>query len=65
MRNGTYITRNSAGKYGLNSNSGVVLISANCDEVSTVDRMYADGKVFASSYAVTVENGRGGLYELS
>lgn len=65
MRNGTYITRNSAGKYGLNSNSGAVLISANCDEVSTVDRMYADGKVFASSYAVTVENGRGVLYELS
>ena len=65
MRNGTYITYNSSlKKYGLNSNSGKVLISAECDSVSTVDYMYANGKVFAASYAVTVENGRGVLYEL-
>ena len=65
MRNGTYVTYNAdRGKYGLNSNSGKVLISAECDSVSTVDYMYADGKVFAASYAVTVENGRGVLYEL-
>lgn len=65
MRNGTYVTYNaSRGKYGLNSNSGTVLIKAEFDSVSTVDYMYASGKVFAASYAVTESDGRGVLYEL-
>ncbi len=63
MCNGVYVTRNSQGKFGLCANDGAVLLGNKCEEVSTVDYCFKDGKTFYTVVA-TVENGCGVIYEL-